>query len=168
MAGVKGKSGGARPGAGRKKLPTEIKRIKGTLQKCRANPHEPAAVALLADPPAGMRDEAAAIWRYLLASSPQGLLHANNIAVLERYCDLMAQYRDLAKFIAGKGLASLIAKDGSGAWRRTGFFEVQMELSRALRDCEAELGFTPASRCRVHAALPGAVAPDDPWADIVD
>jgi len=45
---------------------------------------------------------------------------------------------------------------------------VQMELSRALRDCEAELGFTPASRGRVHAALPGAVAPDDPWADIVD
>jgi hypothetical protein len=43
-----------------------------------------------------------------------------------------------------------------------------LELARARRECVAEVGYTPASRGRVHAALPGAVAPDDPWADIVD
>jgi hypothetical protein len=29
--------------AGRKPLPVAVKKIKGTLQKCRTNPHEPRA-----------------------------------------------------------------------------------------------------------------------------
>ena len=35
---------------GRKPLPVAVKKIKGTLQKCRTNPHEPRPIALWSIP----------------------------------------------------------------------------------------------------------------------
>ena len=44
-------AGGRRDGAGRKPLPVAVKKIKGTLQKCRTSPHEPRPVGVLGEPP---------------------------------------------------------------------------------------------------------------------
>ena len=166
MAGKPGRSGGARTGAGRKPLPTAVKAVKGTLRKGRTNPAEPGPTATLADPPLDMREAAADLWRYLVANTPAGVLHANNAALLERYCELLAQYRDVVHEIAKRGVGGLLAKDRFGLPTRSILFELQMELSRLLRECEAELGFTPVSRSRVQAPQVPATRSDDPWADI--
>ena len=49
--------------AGRKPLPTAIKKLKGTLQKCRTNPHEPQPEGDLVDPPEYTADGAKQAWR---------------------------------------------------------------------------------------------------------
>lgn len=165
MAGKPGRSGGARTGAGRKPLPTAVKAVKGTLRKSRTNAAEPQAAAMLSDPPLEMREAAADLWRYLVGSKPPGVLHANNAALLERYCELLAQYRDVVREISKRGVGGLLTKDRHGMPARSILFELQMELSRSLKECEAELGFTPVSRARVQ--VPQAQPPklDDPWAD---
>ena len=166
MAGKPGRSGGARTGAGRKPLPTAVKAVKGTLRKSRTNPTEPGLTATLADPPLEMREDAADLWRYLVGNTPAGVLHANNAALLERYCELLAQYRGVVREIAKRGVGGLLAKDRFGLPTRSILFELQMELSRLLRECEAELGFTPVSRARVQMSQVPATRSDDPWADI--
>ena len=112
-----------------------------------------------------MREAAADLWRYLVGSTPPGVLHANNAALLERYCELLAQYRDVVREIAKRGVGGLLAKNRHGMPARSILFELQMELSRALKECEAELGFTPVSRTRVQAPQAQAPKLDDPWAD---
>ena len=51
---------------GRKPLPTQVKQIKGTLQPCRTNYHEPIPEGLLVEPPDYMPEGAKAAWRYAL------------------------------------------------------------------------------------------------------
>jgi P27 family predicted phage terminase small subunit len=166
VAGKPGRSGGARTGAGRKPLPTAVKAVKGTLRKGRTNPAEPGPTATLADPPLDMREAAADLWRYLVSNTPAGVLHANNAALLERYCELLAQYREVVREIAKRGVGGLLAKDRFGLPTRSILFELQMELSRLLKECETELGFTPVSRARVQVPQVPATRSDDPWADI--
>lgn len=166
MAGKPGRSGGTRTGAGRKPLPTAVKAVKGTLRKSRTNQAEPGPTASLADPPLDMREAATDLWRYLVGNTPAGVLHANNAALLERYCELLAQYRDVVHEIARRGVGGLLAKDRFGLPTRSILFELQVELSHLLRECEAELGFTPVSRARVQVPQATATNHDDPWADI--
>ena len=61
---------------GRKPLPLAIKQIKGTVQKCRTNPHEPRPTTALCTPPEYMSDVAKEAWNYAVANSPPGLLSA--------------------------------------------------------------------------------------------
>ena len=56
--------------AGRKPLPTKVKQIKGTLQKCRTNLREPKPQGDLVDPPDYMPEGAKAAWRYALECAP--------------------------------------------------------------------------------------------------
>ena len=80
MTGEKGKRGGSRPGAGRKPLPTEVKRIKGTLQKSRTRP-EPQPEGTLSEPPAYMSETAKEAWHYALQHAPVGLLTSNSLRI---------------------------------------------------------------------------------------
>lgn len=56
--------------AGRKLLPVAIKKIKGTLQKCRINPSEPKPVGKLCMPPEYMSETAKEAWDYAVAKEP--------------------------------------------------------------------------------------------------
>ena len=60
--------------AGRKPLPVAVKKIKGTLQKCRTNPHEPRPGGRLGEPPEYMSDIAKEAWIYAVEKAPPGLL----------------------------------------------------------------------------------------------
>jgi phage terminase small subunit len=66
--------------AGRKPLPAVVKKIKGTLQKCRANPHEPRPGGQLGEPPG------------MIIKTPSGIL---------RRSPLMDVIRDLAQEMKG-------------------------------------------------------------------
>ena len=68
--------------AGRKPLPVAVKKIKGTLQKCRTNPNEPRPRGKLGDPPEYMSDIAKEAWTYAVENAPPGLLSSLDAAVL--------------------------------------------------------------------------------------
>ena len=79
--------------AGRKPLPTEIKKLRGTLQKCRTNPHEPQPQGDLVAPPEYMSDGAKQAWRYAIDSAPEHLLRKLDMSVLEVWSCAADLYR---------------------------------------------------------------------------
>ena len=56
----------------------------------------------------------------------------------------------------------MLAKDRFGLPTRSILFELQMDLSRLLGECEAELGFTPVLRARVQVPQVPVSRFDDP------
>ena len=150
---------------GRKPLPTAIKKIKGTLQKCRTNPNEPRPTGVLCDPPEYMADSAKEAWYYAVANSPPGLLSALDGAVLERWANCSGMYREALAKINRSGVSGMLMKTPSGFLRRSPLMDVIRDLALEMKGYEAEMGFTPASRSRVQV-MQHAQRDDDPWADI--
>jgi P27 family predicted phage terminase small subunit len=167
MAGVKGMKGGggARTGAGRKKLPTAIKRIKGTLQPSRSNRDEARATTPLGDPPEYMSDVAKQAWAYALEHAPRGLLSSLDAAILERWANCAGLYREALSKINRAGVSGMIIKTPSGSLRRSPLMDVIRDLAQEMKSYESEMGFTPASRARVQVPKE-ANNVNDPWADI--
>ena len=164
MTGVKGKSGGHRPGAGRKPLPTEVKRIKGTLQKSRTQP-EPQPEGTLNEPPAYMAETAKEAWHYAIEHAPLGLLTALDGAVLERWANCAGMYREALGKINQAGVSAMLIKAPNGALRRSPLMDVIRDLAAEMKGYEAEMGFTPAARTRV--AVSGTKGQEhNPWDDI--
>ena len=151
--------------AGRKPLPVAVKKIKGTLQKCRTNPNEPKPAGILCDPPEYMSESAKEAWRYAVANSPPGLLSALDGAVLERWANCSGLYREALSKINLAGVSGMLVKTPSGILRRSPLMDVIRDLALEMRGYESEMGFTPASRSRVQVAQ-AALSTDNPWADI--
>ena len=150
---------------GRKPLPTTIKKVKGTLQKCRTNSREPRPVGVLGEPPDYMSDTAKEAWRYAVTNAPAGLLSSLDAAVLERWANCAGLYREALAKINRAGVAGMIVKTPSGILRRSPLMDVIRDLAMEMKGYESEMGFTPASRSRVQMALESQHA-DDPWAEI--
>jgi P27 family predicted phage terminase small subunit len=151
--------------AGRKPLPVAVKKIKGTLQKCRVNPHEPRPVGRLGDPPTYMSDTAQEAWRYAVANAPPGLLSSLDASVLERWANCAGLYREALAKINRAGVAGMIVKTPSGILRRSPLMDVIRDLALEMKGYESEMGFTPAARSRVQIAQ-DAQHTDDPWTAI--
>ena len=153
--------------AGRKPLPVAVKKIKGTLQKCRTNPNEPRPMGKLGDPPEYMSDIAKEAWTYAVENAPPGLLSSLDAAVLERWANCAGLYREALAKINRSGVAGMIIKTPSGILRRSPLMEVIRELALEMKVYETEMGFTPAARSRISAPS-DAPRDHDPWADIAD
>ncbi len=149
---------------GRKPLPTAIKKIKGTLQKCRANSCEPKPCGTLGEPPDYMSDTAKEAWRYAVINAPAGLLSSLDAAVLERWANCAGMYREALAKINRSGVSGMLIKTPSGILRRSPLMDVIRDLALEMKGYEAEMGFTPASRSRVQ--ITQHAQHDDPWADI--
>lgn len=157
--------GGKRAGAGRKPLPVEVKKIKGTLQKCRTNPRAPKPSGMLCTPPDYMSESAREAWNYAVTNSPPGLLSALDGAVLERWANCSGMYREALAKINRSGVSGMLVKTPSGILRRSPLMDVIRDLALEMKGYEAEMGFTPASRSRI--SMPADITmDDDPWADI--
>ena len=150
---------------GRKPLPVAVKKIKGTLQKCRTNPHEPRPTGQLGEPPEYMSDIAKEAWTYAVLNAPKGLLSSLDASVLERWANCAGLYREALAKINRSGVAGMIIKTPSGILRRSPLMDVIRDLALEMKGYESEMGFTPASRSRVQVAQEQKHS-DDPWADI--
>ena len=149
--------------AGRKPLPTAIKKLKGTLQKCRTNPHEPQPEGNLVDPPEYMADGAKQAWRYAIESAPEHLLRRLDMSVLEVWSCAADLYRKAQIGIIKTGL--LIKAPNTGVPMQSPYLAIANKQAQIMTKAAVEMGFTPASRTRI--TLPTEVANDmDPWADI--
>lgn len=151
--------------AGRKPLPAAVKKVKGTLQKCRGNPHEPRPTGKLGEPPEYMSDTAKEAWRYAIENAPPGLLSSLDAAVLERWANCAGLYREALAKINRAGVAGMIIKTPSGILRRSPLMDVIRDLALEMKGYESEMGFTPASRSRVQIAQEPTNA-HDPWSEI--
>lgn len=151
--------------AGRKPLPVVIKKIKGTLQKCRTNGLEPRPTGALCTPPEYMSDSAKEAWNYAVSNSPPGLLSALDGAVLERWANCSGLYREALSKINRAGVSGMIIKTPSGILRRSPLMDVIRDLALEMKGYETEMGFTPASRSRI--SMPAdAQKGNDPWSEI--
>lgn len=147
--------------AGRKPLPTAVKRIKGTLQKCRTNPCEPKPQGDLVEPPEYMSEGAKAAWRYALECAPPGLLRKLDMSILEVWASAADLYRKAQEGLLKTGL--LIKTPNTGVPMQSPYLAIANKQAQIMTRAATEMGFTPASRSRV--ALPmETVEEDDPWA----
>ncbi len=128
---------------GRTPLPTEIKRLKGTLRPCRTNPKEPVPTELIGDPPEYMSDRAKEIWFNVVQYLPKGVITACDSGVLETYCNMSALREELQRIVNEKG-AVLAYKNEISA-----HFNALDKANKAIAQAGSELGLTPASRQKV-------------------
>ncbi|WP_230598188.1 phage terminase small subunit P27 family, partial [Xanthomonas albilineans] len=151
--------------AGRKRLPTTVKQIKGTLQKCRTNLGEPKPQGDLTEPPDYMSEGAKSAWRYALECAPPHLLKRLDMSVLEVWACAADLYRKAQTGINKSGL--LLKAPNTGVPMQSPYLSIANKQAQIMTKAATEMGFTPASRSRV--SLPMETAEDalDPWADIV-
>lgn len=150
--------------AGRKPLPTTVKKLKGTLQKCRTNPNEPQPKGDLVEPPEYMADGAKSAWRYAIDCAPPHLLRRLDMSVLEVWACAADLYRKAQAGIGKTGL--LIKAPSTGVPMQSPYLAIANKQAQIMTKAATEMGFTPASRSRI--TLPMEPANDiDPWADIV-
>jgi P27 family predicted phage terminase small subunit len=149
--------------AGRKPLPNTVKKIKGTLQKCRVNLREPQPQGDLVEPPLYMTDGAKNAWRYAIESAPQHLLRRLDMSVLEVWACAADLYRQAQTGLAKTGL--LIKAPNTGVPMQSPYLAIANKQAQIMTKAATEMGFTPASRSRI--ILPMEAADDlDPWAEI--
>jgi P27 family predicted phage terminase small subunit len=149
--------------AGRKPLPTAIKKLKGTPQECRTNRHEPQSVGDLVDPPEYMADGPRRAWRYAIERAPEHLLRRLDMSVLEVWSCAADLYRKAQIGIIKTGL--LIKAPITGVPMQSPYLAIANKQAQIMTKAATEMGFTPASRSRI--TLPADTAGDaDPWADI--
>lgn len=151
--------------AGRKPLPMAVKKVKGTLQKCRINPQEPRPQGMLGMPPEYMSETAKEAWTYAIENAPPGLLSSLDASVLERWANCAGLYREALSKINRAGVSGMIVKTPSGILRRSPLMDVIRDLALEMKGYESEMGFTPASRSRVRVPQE-SVDKNDPWAEI--
>ena len=151
--------------AGRKPLPTKVKQIKGTLQKCRTNMREPKPQGDLVDPPDYMPEGAKAAWRYALECAPPHLLKRLDMSVLEIWACAADLYRKAQAGIAKTGL--LVKAPNTGVPMQSPYLAIANKQAQIMTKAAIEMGFTPASRSRISIPNERPGEELDLWEDIV-
>jgi P27 family predicted phage terminase small subunit len=149
--------------AGRKPLPTAVKKLQGTLQKCRTNHREPQPQGDLVEPPEYMSDGAKSAWRYAVESAPPHLLRRLDMSVLEVWAGAADLYRRAQAGLNKTGL--LIKAPNTGVPMQSPYLAIANKQAQVMTKAAVEMGFTPASRSRINLPVE-EMGELDPWADI--
>ena len=150
---------------GRNPLPTQVKQIKGTLQPCRTNYHEPVPEGLLVEPPDYMPEGAKAAWRYALECAPPTLIRKLDMSVLEIWACAADLYRQAQAGIGKTGL--LVKAPHSGVPMQSPYLAIANQQAQIMTQAALEMGFTPASRSRISIPNERPGEELDLWEDIV-
>ena len=146
---------------GPKRLPTQLKVLKGTAQPCRINKNEPKPKADNVKMPPGLSDEAKKHWKLVskqLLSA--GLLTNLDVFALQMYCEAFARWSHANEQIQKYGP---VVKTPNGFPTQSPFLQIANKAFDQMKGMLTEFGMTPSSRSKVHA---GEVdKPKDPWDD---
>ena len=157
---------------GRKPIPTELHKLRGTLHATRhtkARQGEPVAQGeLSAEPPPWMTDSQQAGWRYAVEHAPRGLLKQIDRTVLAIWVEAEDRHRTAAMMQAQVDKSSkwpLLTKDKNGLAVAGPYLGIMTRAAAVLLKAGSELGFSPAARPRLAAGAGEPPAPDvnDPW-----
>ena len=134
---------------GRPRKPTAVKKLQGTLQKCRTNPLEPQPQFDLKDftePPEYLTESAKDIWTFALQQAPEGMLSSLDYSIFSEWVILYDQFIKLSEGLKAQGT---FVRDADGNQTVNNIINSITKTATILRGIENELGFTPASRSKV-------------------
>lgn len=132
----------------RPRKPTAVKKLQGTLQKCRTPVAEPQPQVDLkgALPPDYLSESAREIWQFSLEQLPDGMLSTVDYAAFCQWVVCFDQFVILTAAIKKEGT---IQETEDGQLQVSGLLHHLTKTAAILRGLENELGFTPAARSRV-------------------
>ena len=133
---------------GRPRKPTAVKKLQGTLQKCRTNPSEPVPPNDLKAmaPPDYLTDSAKGIWVFALSQAPEGMLSTLDFGVFSQWVVVYDQFLTITAGIKRDGT---LQETADGELIPSPLLAKLQSTVNLLRGLQSDLGFTPASRSRV-------------------
>lgn len=140
---------------GRKALPTEVKRLKGTLQPCRTNPREPQIAGEVGEPSDYLSDRAKEIWANVVSWLPDGVLKPTDRAILETYCNMCALREVLQARVNEFGAVAAGKNEINAA------FNALVKCNADIVKAASELGLTPSARSKVAQGYGDPTKDDD-------
>jgi len=132
---------------GRKPKPTQLKLVQGTLRPSRENKKEPKPTGDLQDAPKTLSDAEKEIWDYVISKAPKGLLKHLDFSTLEIWVTAYISYQDAKSKVRYQGQ---IVKTASGFPVLNPYMANVNKQAQIMLKCSSEMGFTPASRSRIH------------------
>jgi len=148
--------------AGRKPVPTEVKKLRGTDQPSRVNADEPKPLALeSSQAPAWLPDEARELWAELspMLVSMRLLTEADRAALM-LLTAIYAQWKRLYEFVNEHGHSYESWSDAKLMIRRYPESVAEADAWRRLNLALANFGMSPSSRAKVTVSKDKAA--DDP------
>lgn len=149
--------------------PTQLKVVRGTTRKDRANPAEPTPTLAGADvrPPAWLRvsRRSRRAWRDLvpLLRGMHVLTEADRVA-LALLCDALASYVEAKQLVVEEGSTyETVNESGGRMVRKHPGVEIGAESVRFAKLMLSEFGLTPAARAKVSRVDPGEKDPLETW-----
>jgi len=133
----------------RPRKPTQIKKLQGTLQRCRTNFNEPVPQMPIdnIEPPGWLSDFAKDAWRFAVSQMPEGMLTSLDWVTFTMWADTYSKIVELDANLRHVGLT--IVDEKKGIEVPNPMLREQTALKQTLAKYLSELGFTPASRSRV-------------------
>ena len=135
---------------GRKKTPTKLKELKGSLRKCRevSNEMQTTNVVSMPKAPSFLNQQGADEWNlvtYELANIK--MLHLTDLSILAAYCNEIGIYREIAQELQGNFTEQTVDKDGRLRSSKIApkYKVMQNALQNAIK-IATQFGFTPSSR----------------------
>ncbi len=157
---------------GRKPIPTDLHKLRGTLNPTRhgkGRTGEPQALgALLPEPPGWMSEDQQAGWRHAVEHAPRGILKAIDRGMLAVWVEAEERHRTAAMMQAQLDQGTkmpLLTKSKDGAAIASPYLGIMNRAAALMIKAASELGFSPAARPRL--AAQAAQEPCDehsPWA----
>ena len=133
---------------GRPRKPTAVKKLQGTLQRCRANPAEPTPQNDLKamTPPEYLTDSAKEIWAFALSQAPEGMLSTLDFGIFSEWAVVYDQFLTISESIKKGGT---LRRETDGELVPSPLLSKLHSTITLLRGLQSDLGFTPSSRSRV-------------------
>ena len=136
----------------RKKKPTALKVIQGTVDPSRTNYKEPFPEVFLPDPPGYMKGTALEEWhRVSQEMYDLGMLTSLDRAVLEAYCVAYGRWVDAEDKVSKE---TLVLKSKDGQPYQNPFLGIANTAWKLVLKAASELGLSPTSRSRIAANPP--------------
>lgn len=154
---------------GRKKLPTNLKVIRGTFQKCRENKDEPKPDIRIPKPPDHISRTALVEWGRISAHLEKlGLISDSSMAALAAYCDVYSEWVEVNEALEAiakeEGVAAkYVSKTQAGNYIQNPLIGIKHTCVKLMKDFLVEFGMTPASLGKVTPVSAGAIDPVDAW-----
>jgi phage terminase small subunit len=142
-------------------VPTALKRLRGTLNVTRERQRggaEPVPIGALTEKaPVELSPAERTVWRATIRAMPKGVLFRVDREVVKAWCRVVVRVDELQRALSGQ--------IGEPGWETSAGHRSLDRALLLLARLAAELGFSPASRPRIHVAPePPADDANNPWA----
>ena len=145
--------------AGRKKIPSKLKMIKGTYRNGRENPDEPFPDENIPEPPAMISGDALKEWNRITPElHANGLISNLDMALVVMYCKAWERYKKYEKIVEEKGE---LIKTVNGSIQMSPAMWVLNKAWEQVYKSSTEIGLSTQSRARIPAQKAGKKK--DPW-----